>query len=739
MKQLLGIIGAVILIVGLSVSAFTYNQVQKERAFLLDDLERRTSLLTDSLKESIRPSYLTHSTATLQSLLDKFAGRERLLGLAVYDDKSALYATSSGVPQELTDNPTVAEKAIDLDSGKGDFIQLKAGNTYAYASPLHQDEKVIGALTVFQKTDYINNTISEIWKTNFIRLLIQSLLFAISIVLILRWIIYQPIIAMTEAIKQARAGKLNDGSAIFKSHGFFKPIAAEISKMTRSLIIARTSASEEARLRLEKLDSPWTGERLKEFFKVYLKDRQIFVISNREPYIHKKEKNEISYQIPASGMVTALEPVMEACGGLWLAHGSGDADKLVVDANDKILVPPDEPKYTLKRIWLTEKEVKGHYIGFSNEALWPLCHLSHTRPIFRKEDWDEYRKVNAKFAQSLLTEIKNIKRPVILIQDYHFALLPEIIKNSRPDAEVGLFWHIPWPNAESFSICPWRKEILEGMLGADVIGFHTQQHCNNFLETVGKEIESLIDLEKFAITHNNHQSYIKPFPISVDFTGSEYASTESKENPLLDFGIKTKFVGIGVDRMDYTKGILERFRGVEFFLDMYPSYKEKFTFLQIAPPSREAVEKYRQFGQEVIKEAERINKKFAANTWQPIILSQEHLTHEQIYPLYRAANICLVTSLSDGMNLVAKEFVASRNDEAGILILSQFTGASRDLKEALVINPYSAEETAEAIHTALNMPIMEQNRRMKKMRNSVKNYNVYRWAAEFLKTVGSLG
>jgi trehalose 6-phosphate synthase len=237
----------------------------------------------------------------------------------------------------------------------------------------------------------------------------------------------------------------------------------EISKMSKSLLSARIAASQEARMRLEKIDSSWTDERLKEFIKVYLNDRQIFVVSNREPYIHKNIKNKIEYLVPASGMVTALEPIMEACGGLWIAHGSGDADKSMVDADDKLMVPPDEEKYTLKRIWLTDKEKKGYYVGFSNEALWPLCHLAHTRPIFRKEDWDEYRKVNGKFAQSLLTEIKNVQRPVVLVQDYHLALLAGMIKKSRPDAEVGLFWHIPWPSAENFNICPWRKEILEGI------------------------------------------------------------------------------------------------------------------------------------------------------------------------------------------------------------------------------------------------------------------------------------
>jgi trehalose 6-phosphate synthase len=348
--------------------------------------------------------------------------------------------------------------------------------------------------------------------------------------------------------------------------------------------------------------------------------------------------------------------------------------------------------------------------------------------------------VNEKFAQSVLEEIKSVPNPLVLVQDYHLALLPALIKKKRPDAQVGIFWHIPWPSPESFSVCPWRKEILRGMLSADIVGFHTQQFCNNFLNTVSKEIESLTDLEQFSITHQGHTSYIKPFPISIAFTDNG----RDKQDPALGraflekLGIRTKYLGLGVDRMDYTKGLLERFKAIEFFLDAHPSYKGEFTFLQIAAPSRESVPKYRQFAEEVTKEAVRVNEKFKTKDWQPIVLLKEHHTREEIGPLYRIADVCLVTSLHDGMNLVAKEYVSTRDDERGVLVLSQFTGAVRDMKDALIVNPYSAEETSEAINTALQMPPHEQEERMKKMRNAVKNYNIYRWSAEFIKAVASL-
>ncbi|PIZ00907.1 trehalose-6-phosphate synthase, partial [bacterium (Candidatus Howlettbacteria) CG_4_10_14_0_8_um_filter_40_9] len=389
---------------------------------------------------------------------------------------------------------------------------------------------------------------------------------------------------------------------------FLQPLTKEISGIRRSLLEARLAAGEEAKANLERLDSPWTAERLKQFVKNTLQDRTIVVVSNREPYIHTKVGNKINYYFPASGMVTAIEPVMQACGGTWIAHGSGDADKLVVDKNDRLQVPPDEPKYTLKRIWLTPEEEKGYYYGFSNEALYPLCLLAHTRPIFSEEDWNEYEKVNGKFAQTVLSEIKNLHKPIILIQDFHLALLPKMIKNARPDAVIGLFWHVPWVSPESFSICPWKKEIVDGMLGADLIGFHTQLHCNNFIETVGRELESLIDFEQFTVTRGDHLSVVKPFPISIAFSnGYEYQSPDQGEKLeskklLQNLGITAKHIGVGVDRLDYTKGILERLKAIEIFLNKYPSYKGNFTFIQIAAPSKSKIKKYSEFAQAVEKE-----------------------------------------------------------------------------------------------------------------------------------------
>jgi len=595
-----------------------------------------------------------------------------------------------------------------------------------------------------QNAGYINTSINQIWKSNLIRLFVQVIIFSITIFIILRFFVFRQVVRLVDSIKKIRMGGKNE---IFKDtakYSFFKPLAKEITHMTNSLLQARSSASEEARMRLEKLDTPWTAERLKEFIKAYLKDRKIFIVSNQEPYIHQKNKNEIVCSIVPSGLNTAVNSVMEACGGVWIAHGSGDADKETSDENGKLQVPPNDPHYTLKRIWLSEKEFNGHY-RFSVEAMYPLCLMTYTRPVFRKENWMMYKHVNKKFAQALLAELKDVEQPIVLIQDYHFALLPQMIKESRPDAEVGIFWHVPWPSPEAFSVCPWRKEILQGMLGADIVGFNTQQFCNNFISTAGKEVESLTDLETFSITREDHTTHIRSFPISIAFSNGKETQAEQIEfnnlgqSILKKLGIQTKYLGIGVDRLDYAKGIPERFMGIEHFFNIHPEYKGQLTFLQIASPHREHFKEVQQQYQDLItKEAERVNQKFETKEWKPIVLETTQYGQRELLSLFKVANFCLITSLHDSMNLVAKEYVAGRNDSLGVLILSQFAGASRNLKEALIINPHNTEEIGTAVFTALTMPASEQYRRMNIMRTIIKDYNVYRWAAEFIKSVTSL-
>jgi trehalose 6-phosphate synthase len=503
---------------------------------------------------------------------------------------------------------------------------------------------------------------------------------------------------------------------------------------------AKATAEEEARLRTS-AEAIWTPERLRVEMENLLHGKKLIVVSNREPYMHIHEGKDIKCIVPASGLITAMEPILKASSGLWIASGSGDADKETVDKHNKVEVPPEAPKYTLRRLWLTKEEENHFYYGFSNEGLWPLCHIAHTRPTFRNDDWRYYKKVNEEFAKAVLDETKNEEEPFILIQDFHFALLPELIKREKPKAKVAIFWHIPWPNPESFGICPWQREILNGMLGADLIGFHTQYHCNHFLETVNNALESRVLWENFSVKMGGRTTYIKPFPISIAFTLKDFDIDLPKIKPsqlLTEYGLKTQFIGIGVDRIDYTKGIVEKFLSVERFLEKNPSYVGKFTFIQIGAPSRTQLKSYSDTIIAVENETNRINLRFKSKNWKAILLLKRHHSHEEIAPLYSSADFCMITSLHDGMNLVAKEFVASRHQNDGSLILSRFAGASQELQGAIIINPYDIEKSADAIKLALEMTKEEQNQRMTQMRLVIVRHNIYSWAASLLRTMAAI-
>jgi trehalose 6-phosphate synthase len=579
-----------------------------------------------------------------------------------------------------------------------------------------------------------------IWRSTFKHVLVQMLLISAITMLIVRWSMERPIARMAQWLKALRAGEPM-ANPDFSEEDVLRPITREVTNLATSLRMARASAEEEARLR-EAADSLWTAERLRVFQQATLEDSRLFVVSNREPYEHVYRNGVVETMVPASGLVTAMEPILRACAGTWIAHGGADADHETVDANDRLRVPPDEPQYMLRRVWLTKEEEERYYYGFANEGMWPLCHIAHTRPIFRGEDWEAYKQVNAKFARAVLEEMEGAENPIVLVQDYHFALLPRMIKEKRPDARVAIFWHIPWPNPESFGICPWRRELLEGLLGADLIGFHIQSHCNNFLETIDRTLESRIEWERFAVNKGGHFTLVRPFPISVDFKetqASEHKAIRVQRDALLrQLGVEADYLGIGVDRLDYTKGIPERFRGIERFLEKYASYNGRFTFVQIGAPSRTHIDRYQDLNVEVEREAERINRRFQNKHWKPIVFLKRHHNHAEIDPFYRLSDLCLVTSLHDGMNLVAKEYVAARDDNGGSLILSCFTGASRELQDALIVNPYDTEELADAIHRAVAMEPRERRERMRRMRRVVKQHNIYRWAANLIAAVSEI-
>ena len=721
---------------------FTLKQVQQEKERLTLDLQRRASLLGESLKETIEPLLEKGPPARLQKIVEKFGNRERLAGVAVYDVKDKLVAATPPFSDHLSVTPKFVTNVMNSDLEAGEFSSLGGKEMYLHALPLHREEVVAGALVIIHDPSYIQDRLSLIWENNFIGFLVNALVVSLTTLLLIRWSITGPIAKMAEWMKHLRTEKSKEPLHL-PAGRVFEPLTREVTQMAKSISAAREAAEEEARLR-QTAESTWTPVRLKEQVRTFLQERPLFVISNREPYVHERHGKKIECLVPASGLVTALEPVLKACGGTWIAHGSGDADREVVDHQNKIRVPPEEPQYVLKRVWLTNEEERGYYYGFSNEGLWPLCHIAHTRPSFRAEDWGYYQTVNKKFAQATLEELKDAKEPLILIQDYHCALLPRLIKAERPDARVALFWHIPWPNPESFSICPWQRELLHGMLGADLIGFHIQFHCNNFLDTVDRALESRIDWEHFAVERGGQTTLVKPFPISIAFPGQSNASKVSKatkptkESLLKDLDVKGKHLGVGVDRIDYTKGILERFKAIERFLEKYPAYQGGFTFVELGAPSRTHIKEYHDLMAALEVEVDRINWRFKTKEWQPIVFLKKHHSHQQIKPFYEAADLCLVTSLHDGMNLVAKEFISAREDETGVLILSQFTGASRELRDALIVNPYSIEEMAEAIRTALEMGSAEQKARMRRMRETLRNRNIYYWAGDLITALAQV-
>jgi trehalose 6-phosphate synthase len=562
----------------------------------------------------------------------------------------------------------------------------------------------------------------------------------VAALVVVRRTLSTPIKRLTEWLHSARTGRPPEPPAL-PARGLLAPLVREAETLARDLALAHETAEQEARLRRSG-DTLWTAQRLHEHVQAKLSGRPLLVVSNREPYRHRRRGGGIEVETPASGLVTGLEPLLRACGGTWIAHGDGDADFETADARGRLRVPPDNPAYVLRRVRLDDDEVKGYYEGFANEGLWPLCHIAHTRPVFRAADWAHYQRVNEKFADAALAEIKGQEEPCVLVQDYHFALVPRLIKERRPDARVALFWHIPWPNPEAFGICPWRKELLTGLLGADLIGFHTQFHCNNFLETVDRALEARIDRERFAVKREGRATVVRPFPISVAYAESTSAdpagdARADREKILRETGIKAEFLAVGVDRLDYTKGLLERFRGVERLLEKQSEYRGRFTLFQIAAPSRTGIEDYRDLAGRVKGEAERINARFPGGA-PPISLRVKHHSHAEIRPFYRAADVCLVTSLHDGMNLVAKEFVVTREDEGGVLILSRFTGAARELRDALIVNPYDVDEVAEALRAALTMNSDERALRMARLRRQVREHNVYRWAGELIEELAAV-
>ncbi|MDD5653555.1 MAG: trehalose-6-phosphate synthase [Candidatus Omnitrophica bacterium] len=742
MKRILLFVLPILLIVAMGFTIFGIMQIRFTQEKLMDDLQKKARAVDESLEFSAKTILLNNDLRSAGRLVEIFQKRERLQGCVIYDKEGNILA----ITERFTDwkdkeRPYIRDILINK-TPRGALENFKDYSVYSYIIPVLDDENnVLGMVEVIYDTSYVFTTLTALWERLSVSLVILLVLIVVIMLLIQRRIFIAPIINLTEWFQNFQKGETEAVHPI-KGRDELGKLASEVEQVALSLRIARKVVNEKATERLQK-EELWTEAKLRDLIHARLGDNALFVVSNREPYLHVMD--DVTGQPvcirPASGVVTAIHPIMCACGGTWIAHGSGNADKKFVNSKDKLGVPPEDNRYILKRVWLTKDEEEGYYYGFSNEGLWPLCHMTHTRPIFRENDWQMYKKVNQKFADSVLAELP-VKNPFVFIQDYHFTLLGKMIKEKRPDTKIALFWHIPWPNPEVFSTCPYQKQILEGMLACDLVGFHVQSHCNNFLETANKLLESRVDTEKFSVVRSGKETFVKAFPISVD----GYLSQGSQNLDLLreidkikkEYELEGKIIALGVDRIDYTKGLLERVLAVDRFIEKNPQYKNKFVFIQLAAPSRTHIKHYHDLMNEIDELVEKKNWKHSEGEWKPIIYLKKHFSPEEIKPFYALADICIVSSLHDGMNLVAKEYVASKVDFNGMLILSRFTGAARELVDSVLINPYSIEEFADAIKFAIEMPPEEKKKKMEGMHQIVAENNVYRWAGDIITELTAL-
>jgi trehalose 6-phosphate synthase len=710
----------VVLVIGLALVALLAANLVRQitTSWFEKDIALRASLVVSGARQALVDNWRPNDPKVVGELLADITHDERIMATAACTLDSRLVAATADFPSVF--GCAAVGRHMQGHNGRWtswDAVsELPGGMVHVSAIPVETADGPLGFVVLIHDMSYIDRRVTE--SRVFTLGVFGFLALAASAVTVI-------------AARLSWRSWTNDLRSILRGGSprpEFRPLIRDVREL-----IDRLASEDEA----EQERDRWTPARLKQTLNRYLHGEKVMILANREPYIHN-HTNDSSIEVlhPASGLVTALEPVMRACSGTWIAHGSGTADRETVDAHGRVRVPPGEESYAIRRVWLSAEEERGYYYGFSNEGLWPLCHIAHTRPIFRAEDWAHYQAVNQRFADAVCAEA-DADDPIVLVQDYHFALAPRLIRERLPRATIIMFWHIPWPNAQGFGICPWRRELLEGMLGASIVGFHTQLDCNHFNDAVDQLLEARIDREQHAIVQHGRRTLVRPYPISIEWPSRWLAMSapvaECRRRVFEELGLRDDaLLGVGVDRLDYTKGIEERLLAVERLLERYPAYRGRFTFVQLAAPSRAIIERYRQLSGAVEAIAERVNAKFGTATYQPIVLLRAHHEPPTVFRYYRAADVCYVSSLHDGMNLVAKEFVSARDDERGVLVLSQFTGAARDLPEALVVNPYDLEEASAALASAVTMSAAEQGERMRAMRSFVSEFNVYRWAGRML-------
>ncbi|MFO0775138.1 MAG: trehalose-6-phosphate synthase [Nitrospiraceae bacterium] len=683
------------------------------------DLDSRSQMIAHTIEPTLPALLAPDASGKLLTAFHRLIQDERLYAVGFCDVDNKLVHRTVTFPDAIGCPGTGS-----LEEDDSMMVELPQGSVHVAAVPLHAAGKRIGSLILLHDMSWVERRSADTkWYLFYLFAIIGGVISLVTVLVAhLSWR------GWITGVRALVRGKGHE-NPLQDDHGDeLQPVAQDLRTLFQEL-------ASDQRMRDESQVS-WSPTALRTILHDQLAGDEILIVSNRQPYIHNWRGAKIDVQLPASGLVTALEPVMRACSGVWIAHGNGSADRDVVDHRDHVRVPPDAPAYDIRRVWMSPDEEMGYYYGFANEGLWPLCHVAHVRPVFRSSDWKQYVEINERFARAVQEEAKT-DNPVVLVQDYHFALLPKMIRDRLPNATIITFWHIPWPNAELFGICPWQEQLLEGLLGSSILGFHTRVHCNNFLDSVDRSLEARIDRHSSTISFGGKLTAVNPYPISI-----EWPSRWTKQQESIDDcrayvrahdGIDPqRRIGIGVDRLDYTKGILERLMAVERLLELQPEWIGQFSFIQIAAPSRAIIDQYQYFTKQVTTLAETINRRFGREGYQPVYLKIEHHEPADVFRYFRGSDVCLVTSLHDGMNLVAKEFLAARDDEQGVLILSQFTGAAGELPEALVVNPYNIDQCAAALHLALTMSPEEQRTRMRTMRNLIQEFNVYRWAGRML-------
>ncbi len=690
--------------------------------WFVHDLDSRSSLIANTIQEPLQELLTAGKRVKILEFFNRITSDERLFAVGYCASPAAKALATRSLPAEI--------RCAELERWEGPRNRLLPsgqGPLHVTVQPMASDAAASGRLVLVQDMSFVTRRSEE--TKRYLFYLFMGLAAVVSLItVIIAQLSWRGWMAGMRSLLRGEGLVRQPGPDAHASLPEFKPIARDLQRLIRELESDAHARDED--------QVTWTPESLRGILRGELRGEDVIVVSNREPYLHQRRGDRIEVQRPASGVVTALEPIMRACSGTWIAHGSGSADREVVDKHDRVAVPPENPAYRIRRVWLSAEEEAGYYYGFANEGLWPLCHIAHVRPTFRSGDWAQYAAVNRKFAKAVASEAKT-KDPIVLVQDYHFALLPDMIREELPNATVITFWHIPWPNPESFAICPWRDEVLAGLLGSSILGFHTQSHCNNFVDTVDRFLEARVDRESFTVSFGGKLTAVRRYPISIawppaaEMVEKTVPDCRSSIRQLHDLPPEHR-LGVGVDRLDYTKGIVERFRAIERLLELNPEWIGRFTFVQIAAPTRAGIEEYQHHEAQVRAMATRINGRFARRGPPPIVLKVEHHEPRAVYEYFRAADVCFVSSLHDGMNLVAKEFVAARDDDRGVLMLSQFTGAARELPEALIVNPYDADQCAAALHLALTMPAEEQRDRMRLMRGLVAEFNVFRWAGRML-------